>query len=60
MENALPPGVNHRTASDALAKEINDTANAATASQTAPRPAGTTATATVAIPVKTLRSTTAK
>jgi hypothetical protein len=60
MENALPAGTNHHAASDALAKETDDMANAARGTQTAPRPAGTTATATVQLPMKSSRSTTAK
>lgn len=60
MKNSLPAGVDHLTATDALAKETNDMASAATGAQTAPRPAGTMATATVKLPVKSSRSTTAK
>lgn len=60
MKNALPPGVNHHATSDELAKQSNDVANAARGAQTAPRPAGTMATATVLLPVKSSRSTTAK
>jgi hypothetical protein len=59
METALPPGQNHHAVSEAVAKHTDAVASSATGAQTAPRPAGTVATATVAIPVKTLRTTAA-
>lgn len=60
MNNALPPGTNHKAASDQLANETQRTVTAAMERSTAPRPAGPQATATVLIPVKSSRSTTAR
>jgi hypothetical protein len=60
MKNALPPGVNHRAASESVTKQTDDVASSATSAQTAPLPAGTKAVATVGVPVKSFRSTAAK
>ncbi|MGY4312861.1 putative thioesterase [Bradyrhizobium sp. JR3.5] len=56
IPKALPPGVDHRAASEHLANATESHVKAVTAHHTAPRPAGTKATATVEIPAKSLRS----
>ncbi|WP_141340911.1 hypothetical protein [Bradyrhizobium sp. USDA 3458] len=56
MKTALPPGVDQRAATDALANATENSVKAGIAQQTAPRPAGPKATITAELPAKTLRS----
>lgn len=55
IPKALPPGVDQRAATDALANATEATVKALAAQQTAPRPAGTKASVSVELPVKTSR-----
>ncbi|MGY4570545.1 hypothetical protein [Bradyrhizobium sp. USDA 3256] len=55
VPKALPPGVDHRAATEALANATEAGVKAGIARQTAPLPAGTKMKATVEIPVKAKR-----
>jgi hypothetical protein len=57
---ALPPDANQHAATQAVAHATEAAAGAATAAQTAPRPAGSKLSAAVEVPAKTMRSTSAK
>ncbi|WP_210291473.1 hypothetical protein, partial [Bradyrhizobium elkanii] len=53
IPKALPPGVDHLAATEAVANATEGHVKAATAQQTAPRPAGTKVGVTVELPAKT-------
>ncbi|MBP1297412.1 hypothetical protein ACVL91_009824 [Bradyrhizobium elkanii] len=56
IPKALPPGVDHLAATEAVANATEATVKALAAQQTAPRPAGTRVGVTVELPVKTSRA----
>ncbi|MCP1758214.1 hypothetical protein [Bradyrhizobium elkanii] len=53
IPKALPPGVDHLAATEAVANATEATVKALAAQQAAPRPAGAKASVTVELPVKT-------
>ncbi|WP_431014861.1 hypothetical protein [Bradyrhizobium pachyrhizi] len=55
VPKALPPGVDHRAATEALANATEANVKAGIAQQAAPRPAGPKANVSVEVPVKTSR-----
>ncbi len=55
IPKALPPGVDHLAATNAVANATESHVKAATAQQTAPRPAGPKASVSVELPARISR-----